>query len=173
MISSNEKERRFNWSVTGILETSISSSDLWDIISSPSNLELFHPFCAKNKIIKWPGLNSIDQIYYYSGLVFERKFIKWVDKRGYDLLIGEKNEAQSLVSWQINDKDNSSILKVSIYPHLCNQGLKVFNFLPFYLVVKPSLKHYIDSVMLGLEYYIKTNKKEIKNQFGNHKIFSN
>ncbi len=173
MISSNEKERRFNWSVTGILETSISSSDLWDIISSPSNLELFHPFCAKNKSIKWPGLNSIDQIYYYSGLVFERKFIKWVDKRGYDLLIGEKNEAQSLVSWQINDKDNSSILKVSIYPHLCNQGLKVFNFLPFYLVVKPSLKHYIDSVMLGLEYYIKTNKKVRKNQFGNHKIFSN
>ena len=68
-----KKEHRFNWCVTGTLDASISSSRLWDIIASPSNLELFHPFCAKNPTINWPGVNSVDQIYYHSGLVLERE----------------------------------------------------------------------------------------------------
>ena len=170
---SSENEHSFNWCIVGTLELSISSSDLWAIISSPSNLELFHPFCLKNPTINWPGLNSIDLIHYYSGLALERKFVKWVDNQGYDLFIGKKNGKKSFVSWQIEEKGENSKLSVSIYPYICNQGKKIVNFLPFFLIVKPSLTNYINSVMSGLEYYINTNNKVKKNQFGSHKLFSN
>ena len=53
MILLSENEHSFIWYIKGTLEAPISSSDLWDIISSPSNLELFHPFCAKNPTINY------------------------------------------------------------------------------------------------------------------------
>ena len=173
MKSSTINKHTFNWCIKGTLEVPISSSDLWYIISSPSNLELFHPFCDKNPTINWPGLNSVDQIYYYSGLVLERKFVKWTNNQGYDLFIGKKNGKKSFVSWEIEEKGENSKLSVSIYPYIYNQGKKIVNFLPFYLIVKPSLTNYINSVMSGLGYYIETNKKVKKNQFGTHKLFSN
>lgn len=173
MKSLGENEHKFHWCIKGTLETAISSSDLWNIISSPSNLELFHPFCDKNPTINWPGLNSIDQIYYYSGLILERKFVKWVDNQGYNLFIGTKNGKKSFVTWEIEDKGKKSKLIISIYPHIYNQGKKIVNFLPFFLIVKPSLTNYINSVISGLGYYINTNNKVKKNQFGTHKLFSN
>ncbi|MAJ43112.1 MAG: hypothetical protein CMF96_02605 [Candidatus Marinimicrobia bacterium] len=173
MKSLSENEHKFHWCIKGTLETAISSSDLWNIISSPSNLELFHPFCDKNPTINWPGLNSIDQIYYYSGLILERKFVKWVDNQGYNLFIGTKNGKKSFVTWEIEDKGKKSKLIISIYPHIYNQGKKIVNFLPFFLIVKPSLTNYINSVISGLGYYINTNNKVKKNQFGTHKLFSN
>ena len=133
----------------------------------------FHPFCSKNPIINWPGLNSVDQIHYYSGLVLERKFVKWVDNQGYSLFIGKKNEKKSFVKWEIEEKGKNSKLSVSIYPYIYNQAKKIVNFLPFFLIVKPSLTNYINSVMSGLGYYIDTNSKVKKNQFGTHKLFSN
>ena len=169
----NKDKNRFNWCITGTLETSISSSDLWRIISSPSNLELFHPFCDKNPTVNWPGLNSVDIINYYSGLILERKFIKWVEGKGYDLFIGKKDGKQSFVSWRINKRFSGSKLSVSIYPYMFNKSNKAVNFLPFFLIIKPSLSNYINSVMKGLAYYIETKDKVKKNQFGSHKIFSN
>ena len=78
-------------------EEKINSSldSLWDLISSPSNLEIFHPFCKSNKIIKWPGEHSIDELIYLNGLTFIRKFKSWDKKKGYSLLIGEKEKEQS------------------------------------------------------------------------------
>ena len=169
----NKNSRQFNWSVIGTLESSLSCEKLWSIISSPSNLEMFHPFCKKNPTIDWQGLNSIDEVHYYNGLIYERKFILWEDKKGYGLLIGEKNKEKSLVLWEIFQKNNKSKLSISIYPHMYNKGNKVLNFLPFHLIVKPSLSKYINSVMNGLDYYIKTNVNVKKNQFGKHNFFSN
>ena len=37
----------FNWKISAYQEVSITSNQLWEIISSPSNLENFHPFCKK------------------------------------------------------------------------------------------------------------------------------
>jgi len=168
-----EKKDRYNWCVTGTLDTHLSSSDLWNIISRPSNLELFHPFCDKNLVIAWPGVGSIDQIFYYNGLVLERNFISWVENKGYDLLIGKKNGELSFVSWQIKENGGRSKLSISIYPYAYNKGRKLINILPYLLVVKPILTSYINSVMRGLEHYINTNRKVKKNQFGNHNFFSN
>ena len=173
MKSSSNYKLKFNWCVTGTLEISIPKSNLWNIISSPSNLELFHPFCEKNPTINWPGLNSADEIYYYNGLILKREFIDWSQGQGYDLLIGEEGGPKSFVSWRINKKGGGSKLKVSIYPHIYNRGKKLINFVPYTLIVKPSLSNYINSVMMGLEYYIKTGMKVKKNQFGSHSYFSN
>ena len=53
----------FHWSVKGNLKIQGPSSKIWEVISSKSNLELFHPFCDKNPVSKWPGQNSCDRIY--------------------------------------------------------------------------------------------------------------
>ena len=172
MKSSSNYKLKFNWCVTGTLEISIPKSNLWNIISRPSNLELFHPFCEKNPTISWPGLNSNDQIYYYDGLILQREFIDWNHGQGYELLIGEEGGPKSFVSWRIDEKGGRSTLMVSIYPHIYNRGNKLINFIPFTLIVKPSLINYINSVMMGLEYYIKTGMKVEKNQFGGHSYFS-
>ena len=64
-------------------EEKINSSieSLWELISLPSNLELFHPFCRSNKAIKWSGENSIDELIYLNGLKYIRKFTKWEKKK--------------------------------------------------------------------------------------------
>ncbi len=168
----NIKKEKFNWNVSAKLNSNIDALNLWKIISAPSNLELFHPFCKKNLVIKWPGEGAIDEIYYYSNLVYQRKFINWIDNAGYDLLIGERNGKQSFVSWRI-EKDSNATLTISIYPYKYNTGSKLLNFLPYHLFVRPLLKKYISSVITGLDYYIKNNKRVNKNQFGKLRFFSN
>ena len=167
-----KEKKRYNWSVSYGTILPITNEELWRIISSPNNLELYHPFCNKNPIIKWPGLNSIDQVHYYNGLIYERKFIRWIDNVGYDLLIGEKNKIQSFVSWRIYDLGKKSKLIISVFPHIFNMRCRVVNFLPFFLIVKPSLKKYLSNISQGFIYYIETNKAVTKNQFGSHKWFS-
>tara|TARA_B100001250_G_scaffold62035_1_gene48498 strand:- start:867 stop:1376 length:510 start_codon:yes stop_codon:yes gene_type:complete len=163
----------FNWSVSGILKIKESSSKIWDVISVKSNLELFHPFCDKNPVSKWPGQNSSDSIYYYNGLILQRKLVNWEKNIGYDLFIGKKNGPKSFVSWKIKDYGRSASLTVSIYPYMYNTGSKFINFIPFYFFIRPMIQKYINSVMDGLGYYIETGKVVSKNQFGTHSFFSN
>ena len=163
----------FLWSTQLQKELPINASRLWEIISKPSNLENFHPFCSENPVMQWPGKNSVDKIHYYNGLTFQRNFVSWIDHVGYDLFIGEENKGKSYVSWRIEDLNEKSKLTISIYPHVYNSKSKLINFLPFFLIVNPSLKKYLHSVLSGLEYYVRTHKKVKKNQFGTHKIFSN
>ena len=163
----------FHWSVKGNLKIQGPSSKIWEVISSKSKLELFHPFCDKNPVSKWPGQNSCDTIYYYSGLVLERKFVNWINNEGYDLFIGKKNGSKSFVSWRIKDFGDNSSLTVSIYPYVYNSGSKLTNFIPFYFFIRPMIQKYINSVMNGLGHYIETGEVVSKNQFGAHSFFSN
>ena len=166
-------KKKYNWSVSHDIVLSISKKKLWKIISNANNLEFYHPFCEKNPTFRWPGLNSIDQVHYYNGLIYERSFINWIDNIGYDLLIGEKNQIQSFVSWRIQELSGKCKLTISIYPYIFNMSNKFINFLPFFLIVKPSLKKYLSNIGFGLIYYIEQKKPVIKNQFGSHKWFSN
>jgi len=168
-----EIKKKYNWKISYETTLPISKKKLWKIISSPKNLELYHPFCKKNPILKWPGINSVDQVHYFNKLIYERKFINWIENVGYDLLIGEKNKIQSFVSWRIYDLENKSKLIISIYPYIFNMNYKFLNFLPFIFFVKPSLKKYLSSISKGLLFYIKEKKTVKKNQFGSHKWFSN
>ena len=164
---------KYNWTVSYKMVLSTGLEDVWKIISSPSNLELFHPFCAQNPVIKWAGLNSIDEVHYYNGKVYKRHFIRWEDLKGYDLLIGEEDGETSLVSWKIEDlgKGKSS-LQISVQPYIFNTHSKVVDLIPFFLFIKPKLKKYLSQVIHGLEWHIIEGKKIPKNHFGNHSWFS-
>ena len=166
------KEKEYNWHVTKNVILNINSNDLWNIISNPSNLENFHPFCKKNPTIKWPGIDSIDQIHYYNNMIYERTFYEWTDKKGYKLEIGKKKSYKSLVYWDIKKEGKKSELSIKIIPHLLNRGKKIIYFFPFFFIVKPRLESYLNTVFKGLEYHIQTKKKVKKNQFGKHPWFT-
>ncbi len=164
--------KRFNFNVSFSIKLSIKADKLWTIISSKRNLELYHPFCKKNIPVKWPGVNSVDEIHYYNGDIYTRKFINWIENIGYDLYISKKKSNNSLVKWRIKKDNGNSILTITIYPYLFNTKNKFINFLPFYLFVKPILYNYLSKIGKGLIYHIKTKQKVNKNQFGSHIWFS-
>ena len=163
----------FNWKISASQEVPITSNRLWKIISSPSNLENFHPFCKKNPTLNWPGEKSVDEVHYYNGLILQRKIKKWIEKKGYDLEIGKVNGRKSTVIWRVIDKDNKVSLSINIYPWAYNENKKIISFLFFFLFIKPQLQKYINSVMKGLKYFTETDKPVTKNQFGSHRLFSN
>ena len=155
-------------------EEKINSSvdSLWDLISSPSNLEIFHPFCKSNKIVKWPGEHSIDELIYLNGLTFIRKFKSWDKKKGYSLLIGEKEKEQSYVVWEISSKNYKNYLSITVYPHFMRKYPKIISYIPHKIMVEPYLKKYLKSVIGGIDYYLKNRETVPRNYFGQHEWFS-
>ena len=145
---------------------------LWKVISSPSSLELFHPFCKKNNIIRWSREHSIDQIEYLNGLIFQREFFEWEENKGYKLYIHQIGKPKSRVEWKIKGDNYKSIINISVSPYLFNSGNKYLNVLPYYLITRPFLLSYLDSVTNGLKYYLEQGKIVTKNQYGKHIWFS-
>ena len=162
----------YNWGVPFSILLPTTATKLWSLISSPNNLELFHPFCNKNITSQWPGLDSIDEIHYYNGHVYKRHFVKWINNVGYDLLIANEKSPKSFVRWRIEDLDSQCKLTITIFPYIYNMRSKWLSFLPFLFIVKPSLYKYLKNIGKGLLYYLETNKKVSKNQFGKHAWFS-
>ena len=101
--------------------------------SLSNNLERFHPFCNKNIINKWPGVDAVDEIHYYNGHVYKRCFVRWINNVGYDLLIANANYPKSFVRWRIKDLDTQCKLTITIFPYIYNMKSKWLNFLPFSL----------------------------------------
>ena len=145
---------------------------IWKIISEKSNLELFHPFCSKNRVIQWNLNKSIDEIEYLNGNLFRRTFYNWIDDVGYDLYINAKGKPKSHVSWRIININDKSKVRISIYPYIFNINNNYLNFLPYYLFVKPLMVKYLYSVLEGLKWYAENDKPVSKNQFGRHIWFS-
>ena len=150
-----------------------NSQDVWNVISAPNHLNLFHPFCKKNSIISWDESSHLDKLEYLNGLKYIRKFVKWIPFKGYELYIGEKEGKQSYVIWDIKEVSNTAcILAITVYPHLLSNYHKIISYVPFKLIIKPKLNKYLFSVIYGLRYYLENNKKVPKNNFGKHKWFS-
>ena len=147
-------------------------TSLWKVISLPSNLDLFHPFCRKNIIIKWSKENSIDQIEYLNGLIFQREFFEWEENKGYKLYIHQIGKPKSRVDWKIKGDSYKSIINISVSPYLFNSGNKYLNVLPYYLITRPFLLSYLKSVTSGLKYYLEQGKTVTKNKYGKHIWFS-
>tara|TARA_B100000519_G_C13927849_1_gene289956 strand:+ start:47 stop:568 length:522 start_codon:yes stop_codon:yes gene_type:complete len=166
--------KKFNWKISCNKEINVSVDRLWGLITRPSNLELFHPFCKKNPIRQWPGSESIDEVHYYNGLILKRTFINWIDNEGYDLCIAPKSGSKSFVSWRIKKiTEKSSNIKIIVYPYLHNKGSKAKCFIPFNILIKPILKKYLYQVLSGIEWHLNNNKRVPKNKFGNNIMFSN
>ena len=150
-----------------------NSKVVWNVISAPNQLNLFHPFCKNNSIISWEESSHVDMLEYLNGLKYIRKFTKWSPLKGYELKIGKKDEKQSYVVWEIKEIDNTTCtLSITVYPHLLSKFPKIISYLPFKLIIKPKLYNYLFSVISGLKYYLENNEKVPKNNFGKHKWFS-
>ena len=163
----------FKWPVTVFREIPAPAARVWEVISRPGNLELCHPFCEKNPVIKWPGPGSRDKIHYLSGWVMQRHFVKWIEGIGYDLEIGRQGGSQSFVSWRIKSiQENRSLLSISVYPHILQNLPVLIRWKPYLFYIKPQLKRYLLSVTSGFEWYIIHNEPVPRNHFGYHPWFS-
>ena len=160
------------WSVQRKIHIDLSKTEVWKIISSERNLDKFHPFCKTNEVISWDGNNFIDRIEYYNGRKLERNFTQWLEGEGYDLVIGDSQGNDSLVSWRLEGDDSTSLLSINVKTYIFNKGNKIIKIIPFFLYTKPKLISYLDSVLNGLKYYSETNKIVSQNQFGSHSWFS-
>ena len=166
------KQKEYNWKISSSKIINANLKTVWDIISKESNLELFHPYCKKNHVIKWSKEKSFDELEYLNGLVLKRKFSNWYEKEGYDLYINEKGKPASYVSWRLQEYSNKCKISITISPYLYNQEVKIKSFFPFFIFIKPSLLKYLKSVLGGLKWYVEEGLVIRKNQFGEHSWFS-
>ena len=168
------KVEKFLKPISKSVKVNVASKIVWDVISKPNNLELYHPFCESNPVEKWSGKESIDHVNYYNGIKFKRIFTDWIEGQGYDLLIGKERGRKSKVVWRIDKTDDSvSELKITIHPHNISRYTRIINSVIYILYIKPKLRSYLDSVLKGFKMYIIEGNPVRKNQFGSHRWFSN
>ena len=168
-----EAHSRFQWSVTSERIIAAPAQKVWDVISTPENLELCHPFCASNPVQVWPGPSSRDEVHYLSGWVYERRFVRWHDGTGYDLEIGRSGGSTSSVSWRVTPVDEDScVLSITVSPQVLRNWPMAFRWIPYVLRIRPMLRKYLDSVVRGFEWYVVRGEAVPRNQFGHHPWFS-
>ncbi len=149
-----------------------STVELWEIISREEHLNLVHPFCKSNEIIKWDGKGSTDVLTYLNGLTYFRNFVSWNENEGYSLYIGRKRGKKSKVIWEISKEDENTFLKITVYPYLLSSISKFFSFLPHKIFVEPLLRKYLKSVVFGINFYLTKKRPVPRNHFGKHIWFS-
>jgi hypothetical protein len=163
----------YKWPVVAAQPIKAPIEEVWNVISTPGNLETCHPFCARNPVDTWPGEGSRDEIHYLSGWIYERKFLQWIEGVGYDLEIGRAGGGKSFVSWRIIPSDYQSCsLRIAVYPHILQNRSIVIRWLPHFLYIGPWLRRYLSSVTRGFEWYITRGEAVPRNQFGGHPWFS-
>lgn len=161
-------------SITRTRSMAASTTDLWEAISAPGNLENTHPFCARNPVMVWPGPRACDEVHDSSGWVYRREFTNWIDGRGYDLLIGGGGEQPSMVSWRIDSgTGDGSSLTITVRPRSLHGSIPDRPERPAqFACVRPLLRRYLASVLQGVDWYLTTGEPVSKNQFGRHPWFS-
>lgn len=150
-----------------------TTDEVWDLISSPGHLNLFHPFCKKNNVLESKKTVIVkDQLIYLNGLTYYRSFTEWHPGLGYRLKIGSKNAKESEVKWQIIENQDLTCIKISVKPYVSTKIPRLLYPFFHYFLIRPKLKSYLSSVLNGLRYYL-VHKKEVKpNQFGEHSWFT-
>ena len=105
---------------------------LWELISTPGNLNNCHPFCSSNEVIQWDKEDHIDRLVYLNGRTYTRKFASWQEGLGYTLYIGEEGGYQSFVEWSLQEMDKqTSRLSITVHPYLLAGFPKFVSFLPY------------------------------------------
>ena len=146
-------------------------NDVWKVISSKEALKLFHPYCLHNRAISWSDIKE-DEIIYLNGLTFVRKFTLWNPNQEFELIIGKRGGKKSKVRWKIRKSGLGCIISITVWPYKSKKVPKTLYPLVSFFIVRPKLKKYLGSVLMGLDFYL-TNKEVVKkNQFGTHPWFS-
>lgn len=163
----------FKWPVSAERSIAVPAQELWKTISRPGNLELCHPFCARNPVKAWPGPGAQDELHYLSGWIFERQFSEWGDGVGYDLEIGRTGGRKSQVSWRISPIDDRACkLRITVCPHALQHLPVSVRWVPHAFWLRPRLRRYLESVLRGFEWYAVRHEPVPRNQFGEHPWFS-
>lgn len=161
------------WRIAAERTIAAPAEEVWDAISMRGNLELCHPFCAKNPVQVWPGEESHDEIHYLSGWVYERRFKRWIEGTGYDLEILQRDAVLATVCWRISRVDEKSCrLSITVYSRLLQNLPVMVRWLTFVLRLRPMLRKYLQSVVKGFEWYVTRGEPVPRNQFGKHPWFS-
>lgn len=168
-----ELHSEFKWPVFVVNRIAAPANELWKVISSPGNLELCHPFCSSNPVQQWPGPDSRDEVHYLNGLIYERRFTRWIDGVGYDLEIGTHDGEKSFVSWRITAvKKDRCELRITVYPHALRKIPILIRWFPHFFWLRPLLRNYLESVVRGFDWYLVHREPVAKNAFGPHPWFS-
>jgi hypothetical protein len=163
----------FRWPVTVKRDIAAPATKVWQVISAPGNLEACHPYCRSNPVHQWPGPDSRDEVHYFSGWIYHRQFNSWIDGSGYDLEIGRSGGAKSSVSWRIEPVDETSCtLTISVCSSALQRYPLVIRWLPYLLRVRPMLRKYLRSVVMGVEWNATRGESVTEDQFGRHPWFS-
>ncbi len=149
------------------------AANVWQAISARGNLEACHPFCAKNPVTAWPGADSVDEVHYLNGIVYERRFKAWYEGEGYDLDIHSRGRKIASVEWRITAVDDGKCrLTITVYPDALNGRNPIVSFLGNRFVMRPKLKTYLESVTDGFRWVVMRGEPVPRNQFGEHPWFS-
>lgn len=165
---------QLRWPIRQTREIESPVETLWELIATPGNLELCHPFCESNPVRVWPGADAQDEIRYLNGKVYRRHFQDWFDGVGYDLEILEEGRRIALVQWRVAPIENtSSRLSIAVYPLLLQGIPSPLRWFPHLAFLRPMLLRYLKSVVGGFEWYLVSGKPVPRNHFGSHPWFSN
>ena len=85
---------------------------------------------------------------------------------------GEKNKEKSKVNWKISSNNNDTLLTITVYPYFMAKSPKFISYLPYKLYIRPKLKNYLNSVIKGIDWYLKKKENVPRNAFGKHSWFS-
>ncbi|WP_409969380.1 hypothetical protein RFF05_05500 [Bengtsoniella intestinalis] len=68
-------------------EIQAPSQVIWNIIAKPEGLTEYHPFMEKHTLTssQWGHIGDQDLLNYYSGFVYERTIVAWIDGVGFDV----------------------------------------------------------------------------------------
>jgi hypothetical protein len=145
---------------------------IWKEISTPGQLNKYHPYCRENKVYKWPGVGSRDGLVYHSGLYWERDFICWSEGVGWDLLIGPPPRKSAWIYWDLQHLGEAQTeMSLTATPilesHLLETTRKIYN-----QNFATSVEVYNDSFLRGVEHFVTTGQAVEARQFGTHPIFA-
>ncbi len=143
--------------------------DVRYLLNKESNLQLFHPFCKKNNVIKWSSNNYVDQIEYLNNKLFTRKFYEYY-KNGYKLKIYSKDNLLANIHWHIEEDGTNTSLSIDAFPII--KFSKIINFIVWNFYFKYVLGHYLMCVIKGAKYHLETGNIVKPNQFGKNHWFS-
>ncbi len=162
-----------SWPVSVRQTIAAPRAEVWRVISAPGSLEDCHPFCTKNPVHEWDGARSRDEIHYLSGWMYERRFREWDEGRGYDLDTYRGDKLIASVSWRVTEIDDaSSTLEITVYPHVLQTWPAIARWFAYWLRIKPYLRSYVRSVLMGFEWYITRGERVPRDAFGKHPWFS-
>ena len=153
------------------IDLNFDKNAVWSVLREKENLNLFHPFCKKNNAQLWNDKSKKDSLEYLNGVILYRDFFEWNEGVGFKLKIGTKNGKKSKVIWELKG-DKTSNLRITVYPHIYGNKNIIIYLFAYLIVIRPGLRKYLKSVLLGLEWYLKNQKPVPNNQFGSHKWFS-